>query len=377
MHARFAALAVVCLFAGSLFAQAPPRVDPRNMYERVLAIVPIVGRGTFDDPRRPMYAPAPGQAQTVKAGDRPGIIEFHFQESDDHKFALVEFVAVDREALKPILTDPSVKSFVKGRDRAKRRRRVQEIQARLRHQHLDRRNAGHRSNSMTWRTHSCVPRAHSWARLAILLCCSFAAANAAYVYDYANLLNPYTAGQWTANGTYSAATGMFTSSATNGGSLIFNSTVPGPAGTYEVRTTLTLASSGGNYYSYLRATSNSLAATGNTGTYYALQVANPTFSGGGCSATANLLKSVTGTVTIMWSGAISCHSGMVVRLVMAQSHIIFLYVDNLYVVAISDSSIAAGQHRHRRLHPPPPATASPPPTSVIWTPSLPARSTRN
>ena len=196
---------------------------------------------------------------------------------------------------------------------------------------------------MTWRTHSCVPRAHSWARLAILLCCSFAAANAAYVYDYANLLNPYTAGQWTANGTYSAATGMFTSSATNGGSLIFNSTVPGPAGTYEVRTTLTLASSGGNYYSYLRATSNSLAATGNTGTYYALQVANPTFSGGGCSATANLLKSVTGTVTIMWSGAISCHSGMVVRLVMAQSHIIFLYVDNLYVVAISDSSIAAGQ----------------------------------
>ena len=117
MHARFAALAVVCLFAGSLFAQAPPRVDPRNMYERVLAIVPIVGKGTFDDPRRPMYAPAPGQAQTVKAGDRPGIIEFHFQESDDHKFALVEFVAVDREALKPILTDPSVKSFVKGRDK--------------------------------------------------------------------------------------------------------------------------------------------------------------------------------------------------------------------------------------------------------------------
>ena len=85
---------------------AQPRrhgVDMRNTHYRVIAVVPIVGAGTAADPRRPAYAPAPG-----KAPARAGIMAFTWQPSDDNKFALCEFVAVDRASLAPILADKSI-----------------------------------------------------------------------------------------------------------------------------------------------------------------------------------------------------------------------------------------------------------------------------
>ena len=47
---------------------------------------------------------------------RTGIIAYAHQESDDGKFAIVEFVAADRAAFKEILEDldPNIKTFVKG-----------------------------------------------------------------------------------------------------------------------------------------------------------------------------------------------------------------------------------------------------------------------
>ena len=97
--------------------KAQPRVDARNMYERVMAVVPVmVGQGTFDDPKRPMYAPLPGQIQTATA-TRQGILGFTYVMSDDGTLALVEFVARDRSAFHAILADPTVKSFLKGRDK--------------------------------------------------------------------------------------------------------------------------------------------------------------------------------------------------------------------------------------------------------------------
>jgi hypothetical protein len=94
-----------------LFAQH--RVNPRNMYERLYLVVPMIGSGTTEDPRRPMYAPLPGE----QAPD--GIVAFTFQESDDGQFALVEFVARDRAAFKAIFNDhhPQVKIFQRGKDR--------------------------------------------------------------------------------------------------------------------------------------------------------------------------------------------------------------------------------------------------------------------
>jgi len=90
---------------------AQHRVDPVNSYYRVVAVVPLVGAGTYADPRRPMYVPTGPRV----AGDRSGIIAFSQQITDDKKSAVVEFVAADRAALLPILNDASLKVFEKGK----------------------------------------------------------------------------------------------------------------------------------------------------------------------------------------------------------------------------------------------------------------------
>src|SRR5258706_10613080 len=91
---------VVCL-CWSLLAQN--RIDPRNMYERALCIVPMVGAGTPDDPRRPQYAPLPPSPGAAPLRD--GIIGFTFQPSDDGKLALVEYVGISQQAFKDLLAD--------------------------------------------------------------------------------------------------------------------------------------------------------------------------------------------------------------------------------------------------------------------------------
>src|SRR5689334_6955278 len=93
------ALLVLVLAAGALTAQHG--VAPGNMYERLLCIVPMTGKGTWDDPKRPMFAPA---GRDIKSNDRSGIISWHFEPSDDGNFALVEFVAVDKAALRRIVS---------------------------------------------------------------------------------------------------------------------------------------------------------------------------------------------------------------------------------------------------------------------------------
>jgi hypothetical protein len=92
------------------------------MHERLLCVVPIVGTGTPDDPRRPMFAPLPGARKAVEnADDSPaaeGIIAFSFEESDDGRYALVEFVARDRAAFDRITKDKSsdIKVFREDKD---------------------------------------------------------------------------------------------------------------------------------------------------------------------------------------------------------------------------------------------------------------------
>jgi hypothetical protein len=96
---------------------AQHQVDPRNRYERVLAIVPWTGSGTMADPKRPLYAPQTASAVSPQAVDRStGILAYHCTASDDGKVALCEFIAVHRAALQPIMADASVTSFLKGRD---------------------------------------------------------------------------------------------------------------------------------------------------------------------------------------------------------------------------------------------------------------------
>jgi hypothetical protein len=61
----------------------------------------MVGSGTWDDPKRPMYAPAP---QQMTPGSRTGIIAFNQVQSDDGNFALIEIVAASRPQLAQITT---------------------------------------------------------------------------------------------------------------------------------------------------------------------------------------------------------------------------------------------------------------------------------
>ena len=111
------------LVSCSLFAATSPRknpvvqrhVDPRNTHVRFLAIVPLIGTGTKDDPIRPAFVPAPPVPGAKP--DPNGIIGYTSQMCDDHKHALVEFVARDRSAFKLLTADtrPDVKAFEKGK----------------------------------------------------------------------------------------------------------------------------------------------------------------------------------------------------------------------------------------------------------------------
>ena len=116
------AILFVCLFAASLYPQAgqcQPKVDPQHRYERLLAVVPMIGSGTQDDPKRPAFTPAPTKPGEERRGEAAleGIVAFTAEISDDGRFAIVEFVARDRSAFAPILEDkrPEVKAFEKGR----------------------------------------------------------------------------------------------------------------------------------------------------------------------------------------------------------------------------------------------------------------------
>ena len=103
-----------CLLLPRVNAQRPNPVDPRNRYHRILAVVPMVGKGTHADPRRPLYAPwPPGK------GDKTGIIAWSHQVSDNGQFALVEFVARTPWAFQPLRADKSgaVQLFDKGRSK--------------------------------------------------------------------------------------------------------------------------------------------------------------------------------------------------------------------------------------------------------------------
>ena len=112
MRALPAILVLICACAPALGQR---KVDSRNSYERVIAIVPLTGAGTWNDPKRPLHAPppvTPAQAQAA-ATTRAGILAYSWQLADDGKSAVVEFVAQDRKAFTALLADKNIKVFEK------------------------------------------------------------------------------------------------------------------------------------------------------------------------------------------------------------------------------------------------------------------------
>ncbi len=83
---RSSALVVCWLAFGSISFAQQRQLDLSQTYERVYAAVPMTGRGTWADPRRPLFAPVASQ---MRSGARSGVIAFHYVLSDDGKTALV------------------------------------------------------------------------------------------------------------------------------------------------------------------------------------------------------------------------------------------------------------------------------------------------
>jgi len=108
------AVAVFVLSFAALFAQN--RVSPEMMYHRVWAVVPLIGKGTPDDPRRPMFVPSRAEQAARAKGSRSGILGYSMQVSDDGNFALVEFVGATPADLKFIVNArvAGVKAFERG-----------------------------------------------------------------------------------------------------------------------------------------------------------------------------------------------------------------------------------------------------------------------
>src|ERR1700730_13316811 len=105
MNGRF----VVGLLVLTGVVCAQRRLDPRNTYQRIVCVVPMVGKGLPADPKQPQAAPWP------PSQDPKGIVAFFFEPSDDGKLAVVEFVAQNRSAFQAILNDKTIQIFEKGR----------------------------------------------------------------------------------------------------------------------------------------------------------------------------------------------------------------------------------------------------------------------
>ncbi|MEZ5356660.1 MAG: hypothetical protein R2762_28825 [Bryobacteraceae bacterium] len=115
------------LWGGSALL-AQPKVSPANWGERGLAVVPMVGAGTFEDPKRPLGMPKPGE----HSRDGSGVISYRYEVSDDGQSALVEVVTRDRGELGKVLESIRTRGGTNARVFEKGRATKGEIEAEFR-----------------------------------------------------------------------------------------------------------------------------------------------------------------------------------------------------------------------------------------------------
>jgi hypothetical protein len=95
---------MLLLCASMAWAQAPlpSALDPGQNYERAIVVSPLVGRGTYSDPKRPALVPqrlAAGAAERSAAKGTDVILAYSWVPSDDGKMAIVEIVVRDPAAM--------------------------------------------------------------------------------------------------------------------------------------------------------------------------------------------------------------------------------------------------------------------------------------
>ena len=111
----------VCLLVNFSWAGPPNRAGSGAAYQRIICVVPLIGAGTLDDPKRPLFTPVAGRTSTdpelsslpVSKGfkEPPAIVAYQSLVSDDGQSAIVEYVARDRATFGPLLTNNSIKIF--------------------------------------------------------------------------------------------------------------------------------------------------------------------------------------------------------------------------------------------------------------------------
>ena len=159
---------------------------------------------------------------------------------------------------------------------------------------------------------------------------------------YSDGLTSINTTNWTQNGTLTPTAGGLTAPAAGGGSLISKLAIPDGSADVEVDLTVNLAASGGTYIAYLRASPDAMSGPSTaTGTYYSVELRNPTWNGGSCTATAALTKRVNGAVTLLYSTPMACHSTSLIQ-AFAHGTVLLAFVDGIGL-DWEDSSITSGQ----------------------------------
>ena len=164
-----------------------------------------------------------------------------------------------------------------------------------------------------------------------------------YSYYFSDKMSALSSDNWTVLGDASAVDGGVTSASVTGASLLSRITVPDDSSNYEVRAALNLKQSGGVYTIYLHASPDAIAGPVAAGSYYAIELQNPTFSDKGCSATLAISKRSSDTVTSLHSETVACHDGMVIRAVAAMDGKIGVWMDHWNLITVDDSEVAVGQ----------------------------------
>ncbi|MGC9969496.1 MAG: hypothetical protein ABSE56_02780 [Bryobacteraceae bacterium] len=163
-----------------------------------------------------------------------------------------------------------------------------------------------------------------------------------YLYYAFDGLTAFDASKWSQNGSVTPTPTGLTAPASSGGAWISTLPVPDGSSEYEVRMTLNLTASGGTYAAYLRASPDAMSGPSAQGTYYSIELQNPTFSGNACTATLALNKRQAGVITLYASSPVPCHRDTIVR-VIRSPWAVGVWVDGELYFIVGDSSIASGK----------------------------------
>lgn len=164
-----------------------------------------------------------------------------------------------------------------------------------------------------------------------------------YNYYFSESLAAMKQDSWAIQGDANITADGLTSASPTGTALLSRAPVPDGTSEYEVRTVLNLKQSGGVYTIYLHASPDALAGPAAAGSYYAVELQNPTFTEQGCTATLAVSKRSSDTVTSLLSKSIACQDGLDLRAVSTADGRIGVWVDHRNLAMVEDSEVASGQ----------------------------------